>query len=87
MRPTGKAIICSLWRIRTHISRLKTEKIVCILNHTWIFKDEICRICNGHIPKNVIRMNLNAFEYFGDFTDTILYDNMKQVVPERKLKA
>ena len=37
--------------------------------------------------RNVIRMHLNAFRYFGGYTDTILYDNMKQVVPDRKLKA
>ncbi|MEM0133617.1 MAG: DDE-type integrase/transposase/recombinase [Thermoplasmatales archaeon] len=37
--------------------------------------------------ENVIGMHLNAFEYFGGFTDTIIYDNMKQVVLERKLKA
>ncbi len=34
--------------------------------------------------ENTIKMHLNAFEYFGGFTDTILYDNMKQVVLERK---
>ena len=37
--------------------------------------------------ENVIRMHLNAFSFFGGFTDTILYDNMKQVVIDRKLKA
>jgi len=37
--------------------------------------------------ENVIRMHLNAFTYFGGFTDTILYDNMKQVVIDRKIKA
>ena len=37
--------------------------------------------------ENVIKMHLNAFSFFGGFTDTILYDNMKQVVIERKLKA
>ena len=37
--------------------------------------------------RNVIRMHLNAFRHFGGFTDTILYDNMKQVVIDRKLKA
>ena len=37
--------------------------------------------------ENVVKMHLNAFEYFGGFTDTILYDNMKQVVLERKIKA
>ncbi len=37
--------------------------------------------------ENVIRMHLNAFSVFGGFTDTILYDNMKQVVIDRKLKA
>ena len=30
--------------------------------------------------ENVIKMHLNAFSFFGGFTDTILYDNMKQVV-------
>ena len=37
--------------------------------------------------ENVIKMHLNAFAFFGGFTDTILYDNMKQIVIERKLKA
>ncbi len=32
-------------------------------------------------------MHLNAFEYFGGFTDTILYHNMKQVVIDRKIIA
>ena len=32
-------------------------------------------------------MHMNAFNYFGGFTDTILYDNMKQVVLERKINA
>ena len=37
--------------------------------------------------RNVIRMHLNVFRHFGGFTDTNLYDNMKQVVIDRKLKA
>ena len=37
--------------------------------------------------ENVIKMHLNAFSFYGGFTDTILYDNMKQIVIERKLKA
>ena len=37
--------------------------------------------------RNVIRMHLNAFRYFRGYTDTILYDNMKQIVLDRKLKA
>ncbi len=37
--------------------------------------------------ENVIRMHINAFSFYGGFTDTILYDNMKQVVIDRKLKA
>ena len=32
-------------------------------------------------------MHLNAFSFYGGFTDTILYDNMKQVVIARKIKA
>ena len=37
--------------------------------------------------ENVIKIHLNAFSFYGGFTDTILYDNMKQIVIERKLKA
>ena len=37
--------------------------------------------------ENVIKMHRNAFSFYGGFTDTILYDNMKQIVIERKLKA
>ena len=37
--------------------------------------------------ENVIKMHLNAFSFYGGFTDTILYDNMKQVVIDRKIKA
>jgi predicted transcriptional regulator len=36
--------------------------------------------------ENVIRMHLNVFSFYGGFTDTILYDNMKQVVIDRKIK-
>ncbi len=37
--------------------------------------------------ENVIKMHLNVFRYFGGCTDTILYDNAKQIVFERKIKA
>lgn len=37
--------------------------------------------------ENTIKMHMNAFRYFGGYTDTILYDNMKQVVLERRIKA
>ena len=37
--------------------------------------------------ENVIKMHINAFRYFGGFTDTILYDNTKQVVLERRIKT
>ncbi|MGC8630765.1 MAG: IS21 family transposase, partial [Thermoplasmata archaeon] len=36
---------------------------------------------------NLIKMHLNAFQYFGGYTDTILYDNMKQIVIDRKINA
>jgi transposase len=36
---------------------------------------------------NIIKMHINAFHYFGGYTDTILYDNMKQIVIERKINA
>ena len=36
---------------------------------------------------NVIKMHLNSFAFFGGYTDTMLYDNMKQVVLDRKIKA
>ncbi|MCL5888358.1 MAG: hypothetical protein M1597_00125 [Candidatus Thermoplasmatota archaeon] len=41
----------------------------------------------GISTENEIRMHLNAFEYFGGFTDTILYGNMKPVAIGRKIKA
>lgn len=34
----------------------------------------------------LIRCHINAFRYFGGYTDEILYDNMKQVVIKRMLK-
>ena len=37
--------------------------------------------------ENVIRMHLNAFRYFHGYTDTILYDNTKQIVLERKIPS
>jgi len=36
---------------------------------------------------NVIKMHINAFNYFGGYTSTILYDNLKQVVTERKIPS
>jgi len=35
----------------------------------------------------LIKCHLNAFRYFGGYTDEILYDNMKQVVIHRALKS
>ncbi len=35
----------------------------------------------------LIRCHLNAFHYFGGYTNEILYDNMKQVVIKRALKS
>ena len=37
--------------------------------------------------QSVIKMHMNAFNYTGGLPSDILYDNMKQVVTERKLKA
>ena len=37
--------------------------------------------------ENFIRMHLNAFRYFHGYTDTILYDNTKQIVLERKIPS
>lgn len=37
--------------------------------------------------ENVIEMRLNSFTFFGGYTDTVLYDNLKQVVLDRKIKA
>lgn len=36
---------------------------------------------------STVKMHLNAFRYFGGYTDTILFDNMKQVVIDRKINA
>ena len=33
--------------------------------------------------RNVIRLHLNAFRFFGGCTDTILFDNMKQGTPRK----
>ena len=35
----------------------------------------------------LIRLHMNAFRYTGGITDEILYDNMKQIVLERKIRA
>jgi len=35
----------------------------------------------------LIQCHLKAFEYFGGYTQEILYDNMKQVVIKRALKV
>jgi len=37
--------------------------------------------------ENVIKLHMNAFHYFHGYTDSILYDNMKQVVLERKIPS
>lgn len=36
---------------------------------------------------NVINLHMKAFRYFNGYTDSILYDNMKQVVLERKIPS
>ena len=42
---------------------------------------------NDLSTENVIKMYLNAFAFYGGFTDTILYDNMKRIVIDRKIKV
>ena len=37
--------------------------------------------------RNVIHMHFNTSRYFAEYTDTILYDDMMQVVMDRKLKV
>ena len=37
--------------------------------------------------ETLIRCHLNAFNYFGGYPNEILYDNMKQVVIKRLLRA
>ncbi|MCL5787961.1 MAG: hypothetical protein M1581_05055 [Candidatus Thermoplasmatota archaeon] len=46
-----------------------------------------CERIGEYRQYNVIKMHLNAFTYFGGFTDTILYDNMKRVVIDLKIKG
>jgi transposase len=36
---------------------------------------------------NVINLHMKAFRYFNEYTDSILYDNMKQVVLDRKIPS
>ncbi|MGP6219783.1 hypothetical protein [Caldiplasma sukawensis] len=37
--------------------------------------------------ENVIKIHMNAFQLFGEFTDRILFDNKKQIVIDRKIKT
>jgi excisionase family DNA binding protein len=37
--------------------------------------------------ETLIRQHTNAFQYFGGYTNSVLYDNMKQVVLDRKAKV
>jgi transposase len=37
--------------------------------------------------QNLIKLHINAFRYTGGIPSEILYDNMKQVLMERKIKA
>ena len=37
--------------------------------------------------ENVIKMHMNAFRYTGGIPSEILFDNMKQIVIDRKIKA
>ena len=39
------------------------------------------------LTENVIKMHLNAFSFNGEITDTILYNNMKQIVIGLNLKV
>lgn len=70
--------------VETDVKRRKLYAFKMILGFSRMKYAELTTDISTH---NVIRLHLNTFRYFGGYTDTIFYDNMKQVVLDRKLKT
>lgn len=65
----------------------KTKKLFCFNMILGYSRMKYVEFTLSIDTQTLIQCHLNAFEYFGGFTQEILYDNMKQVVIKRALKS
>jgi len=62
------------------------KKLYCFLMILGYSRMRYIEFVTDMSTSTLIRCHINAFRYYGGYTDEILYDNMKQVVVKRLLK-
>lgn len=62
------------------------KKLYCFLMILGYSRMRYIEFVTDMSTETLIRCHINAFRYFGGYTEEILYDNMKQVVIKRLLK-
>ena len=65
----------------------KEHKLYCFLMILGYSRMRYIEFVTDMTTETLIRCHLNAFNYFGGYPNEILYDNMKQVVVKRLLRA
>ena len=65
----------------------KERKLYCFLMILGYSRMRYIEFVTDMTTETLIRCHLNAFNYFGGYPNEILYDNMKQVVVKRLLRA
>ncbi len=63
------------------------RKLHCFAMQLGYSRDRYAEFSTDIRTETLISQHMNAFTYFGGYTNSILYDNMKQVVLDRKAKA
>ena len=63
------------------------KKLYCFLMILGYSRMRYIEFVTDMTTETLIRCHLNAFDYFGGYHEEILYDNMKQVVVKRLLRA
>lgn len=64
----------------------KIKKLYCFLMILGYSRNRYIEFVTDMKVETLLRCHINAFRYFGGYTNEILYDNMKQVVVKRMLK-
>ena len=65
----------------------EVKKLYCFLMILGYSRMRYIEFVTDMTTETLIKCHLNAFKYFGGYTNEILYDNMKQVVVKRMLRA
>ena len=75
------------WSECNHLNIDGRQKRLLLQHDPRLFPNAVCSLYALHCTHTLIQCHLNAFEYFGGYTEEIMYDNIKTVILKRALRA